>query len=75
MDKFVLGAAWRWDAAVSAMAGFQVSDGLYIGYGYDMETTELKNYNGKIITSLDHWDRSILIWNKYTQRLETIYTP
>ncbi|MBA4154002.1 type IX secretion system membrane protein PorP/SprF [Flavobacterium sp.] len=45
MDKFVLGAAWRWDAAVSAMAGFQVSDGLYIGYGYDMETTELKNYN------------------------------
>ena len=45
MDKFVLGAAWRFDAAVSAMAGFQVSDGLYIGYGYDMETTELKNYN------------------------------
>ena len=45
MDKFVLGAAWRWDAAWSAMAGFQVSDGLYIGYGYDMETTELKNYN------------------------------
>jgi type IX secretion system PorP/SprF family membrane protein len=45
MDKFVLGAAWRWDAAVSAMAGFQVSDGLYIGYGYDMETTELKNFN------------------------------
>jgi hypothetical protein len=27
------------------MAGFQVSDGLYIGYGYDMETTELKNFN------------------------------
>lgn len=45
MDKFVLGAAWRWDAAWSAMAGFQVSDGLYVGYGYDMETTELKNYN------------------------------
>jgi len=45
MDKFVLGAAWRWDAAVSAMAGFQVNDGLYVGYGYDMETTRLNNFN------------------------------
>lgn len=44
-NKFVLGAAWRWSAAVSAMAGFQVSDGLYIGYGYDLETTKLANYN------------------------------
>jgi type IX secretion system PorP/SprF family membrane protein len=45
MNKFVLGAAWRWDAAVSAMAGFQVNDGLYVGYGYDMETTRLNNFN------------------------------
>jgi type IX secretion system PorP/SprF family membrane protein len=44
-DKFVLGAAWRWSAAASLMAGFQVSDGLYIGYGYDLETTKLANYN------------------------------
>ena len=44
-EKFVLGGAWRWGAAVSAMAGFQVSDGLYIGYGYDLETTKLRNYN------------------------------
>lgn len=44
-DKLVLGGAYRWDAAFSALAGFQVSDGLFIGYSYDMETTELKNYN------------------------------
>lgn len=44
-DKFVLGVAYRWDAAISAMAGFQISDGLYIGYGYDQETTNLRNYN------------------------------
>jgi type IX secretion system PorP/SprF family membrane protein len=44
-EKFVLGAAWRWDAAVSAMAGFQITDGLYLGYGYDLETTKLRNYN------------------------------
>ncbi len=44
-EKFVIGAAYRWDAAVSALAGFQITDGLYIGYGYDMETTKLRKYN------------------------------
>lgn len=44
-EKFVLGVAWRWDAAVSAMAGFQITDGLFIGYGYDYETTELRKYS------------------------------
>jgi hypothetical protein len=28
-----------------AMAGFQISDAMYIGYGYDLETTNLNNYN------------------------------
>ncbi|MFJ1442470.1 type IX secretion system membrane protein PorP/SprF, partial [Capnocytophaga canimorsus] len=44
-ERFVLGAAWRWSAAVSAMAGFQISDRWFIGYGYDFETTELSKYN------------------------------
>ena len=44
-DKFVVGVTYRWSAAISAMAGFQVSDGMYIGYGYDHETTNLKHYN------------------------------
>lgn len=44
-NQFVLGAAYRWDAAWSAMAGFQITNGLYLGYAYDMETTRLKNYN------------------------------
>jgi type IX secretion system PorP/SprF family membrane protein len=44
-DTFVLGIAYRWSAAVSAMAGFHVSDSMYIGYGYDLETTNLENYN------------------------------
>ena len=44
-DKFVLGVAYRWSAAVSAMVGFQVSEAMYIGYGYDHDTTRLKNYN------------------------------
>ncbi|MFB9076387.1 type IX secretion system membrane protein PorP/SprF [Flavobacterium procerum] len=45
IDKIVLGIAYRWSASMSAMAGFQITDGLYIGYGYDRETTNLQNYN------------------------------
>jgi type IX secretion system PorP/SprF family membrane protein len=44
-EKFVLGAAYRWSAAVSLMAGFQPTKSWYIGYGYDLETTKLANYN------------------------------
>jgi type IX secretion system PorP/SprF family membrane protein len=45
MNKFVLGAAYRWDAAVSGLAGFQVNDALFIGYSYDFDTTSLSRYN------------------------------
>ncbi|MEZ0182837.1 MULTISPECIES: type IX secretion system membrane protein PorP/SprF [Flavobacterium] len=44
-EKFVVGLAYRWSASLSAMAGFQVSEGMYIGYAYDRETTKLNNYN------------------------------
>lgn len=44
-NKFVLGGAYRWSAAFSAMAGFQISEGIFVGYGYDKETTNLANYN------------------------------
>jgi type IX secretion system PorP/SprF family membrane protein len=40
-ERFILGAAYRWDAAVSAMAGFQVSPEFLIGLAYDREITEL----------------------------------
>ena len=40
-EKFTFGAAYRWDAAVSAMAGFQISDQFMIGLAYDRETTDL----------------------------------
>lgn len=44
-DKFRIGLAYRWDAAVSALAGFQVSDGLLIGYAYDAEISNLNSTN------------------------------
>jgi type IX secretion system PorP/SprF family membrane protein len=44
-DKLTAGVSYRWDAAFSAMAGFQITDGLYVGYAYDHETTNLRKYN------------------------------
>lgn len=44
-DKFMIGVAYRWSASFSGMVGFQISDAMYIGYGYDHETTRLDNYN------------------------------
>ena len=44
-EKFVLGAAYRWSAALSALVGFQATDSWFIGYGYDFETTKLSGYN------------------------------
>jgi type IX secretion system PorP/SprF family membrane protein len=40
-ERFILGAAYRWDAAVSALAGFQISPEFLIGLAYDREVTEL----------------------------------
>jgi len=44
-EKLTLGAAWRWDAALSALAGFQISPGLFIGVGYDYQLTEIEKYS------------------------------
>lgn len=44
-DKFVIGGAYRWSAAVSGMVGFQATESWFIGYGYDLETTRLSHYN------------------------------
>jgi type IX secretion system PorP/SprF family membrane protein len=44
-EKLTLGLAWRWDDSFSGLAGFQVTDGLFIGYSYDATTTNLNNYN------------------------------
>lgn len=44
-EKFSLGLAYRLSAAMSAMTGFQVSDSWYIGYAYDLATTDLAEYS------------------------------
>lgn len=44
-DVFTAGAAYRVDNSISALAGFQVSNGTFIGYSYDYNTNGLGEYN------------------------------
>ncbi|TXE07398.1 type IX secretion system membrane protein PorP/SprF [Gelidibacter salicanalis] len=44
-DTVTFGLGYRVDAAVSAMAGFQISEQIMMGYAYDYDTTEFGNYN------------------------------
>ena len=43
--KFILGAAYRWDSAVSALAGFYLANNIQFGVAYDYETTNLRTTN------------------------------
>ncbi|MCZ4320317.1 type IX secretion system membrane protein PorP/SprF [Aequorivita viscosa] len=44
-DKLTLGAAYRWSAAMSGLVGFQATDSIYIGFGYDHQTTDIEAYS------------------------------
>jgi type IX secretion system PorP/SprF family membrane protein len=44
-EKFNAGLSYRFNAAATFLAGFQVTNSWFIGYSYDMETTRLVNYN------------------------------
>lgn len=59
-NKLTLGAAWRWDAALSAMAGFQISPNLFIGVGYDYQLTDIEKYSDgsyEIMLRFDIFDK------------------
>jgi|SRR5690606_20407670 type IX secretion system PorP/SprF family membrane protein len=66
-EQFTLGVAWRWQAAVSAMVGFQVTDGWFIGYSYDAETTQLANYNSG--------SHEIFLRYEFIKRIDRIIPP
>ena len=44
-EKFTLGAAYRWSAAFSGLVGFQANDSIFIGFGYDYQTTDIEQYS------------------------------
>lgn len=44
-EKFSAGLSYRSSATVSFLVGFQTNYSWFIGYGYDLNTTRLSNYN------------------------------
>jgi len=42
VEKFRAGLAWRWGDSIAGLLGFQASESLYLGYAYDLTTS---NYN------------------------------
>ena len=46
IDALTLGASYRIDNAVSGLAGFQISNGMFIGYAYDYNTNGLGEFSG-----------------------------
>ena len=44
-EKLTLGSAYRINGAISALAGFQLSKSIFLGYSYDTEASNLANYN------------------------------
>ena len=46
IDALTIGASYRFDNAVSGLAGFQISNAMFIGYSYDYNTNGLGEYSG-----------------------------
>ncbi|MCK0161707.1 type IX secretion system membrane protein PorP/SprF [Allomuricauda sp. F6463D] len=46
IDALTIGASYRLDNAVSGLAGFQISNAMFIGYSYDYNTNGLGEYSG-----------------------------
>lgn len=68
-DKFTLGAAYRWDAALSALVGFQITDQFMLGLAYDREITELGN------TSFNDGSFEILLRYELRAKYKNVIAP
>ncbi|WP_241244357.1 type IX secretion system membrane protein PorP/SprF [Flagellimonas marinaquae] len=44
-EKLTLGASYRWSAAISALAGFQITPNFFAGLAYDYQSTDLEQYS------------------------------
>tara|TARA_R110002050_G_scaffold300769_1_gene472430 strand:- start:61537 stop:62352 length:816 start_codon:yes stop_codon:yes gene_type:complete len=45
LNRFELGVSYRYQDAVSGLAGINISPNLKVGYAYDFNTSKLNNYN------------------------------
>ncbi|MDB2606140.1 type IX secretion system membrane protein PorP/SprF [Zobellia sp.] len=68
-DKVSLGAAYRWDAALSALVGFQLNEKLMLGLAYDREITELGS------TSFNDGSFEIFLRFEFLTRYKNVLAP
>lgn len=68
-DRFSFGAAYRWDAALSALIGMQLNDQLMIGLAYDKETTELGS------TAFNDGSFELFLRYEFKSRYRKVLTP
>lgn len=68
-EKFSLGAAYRWDAAVSALFGFQITEQLMLGLAYDKEITELGS------TTFNDGSFEVMLRYEFKTRYKKVITP
>jgi len=68
-EKFTLGVAYRYDAAASALFGFQVTDKFMLGLAYDRETTELGD------SSFNDGSFEVLLRYDFLSRYRRIVAP
>ncbi|KAA1242811.1 type IX secretion system membrane protein PorP/SprF [Aquimarina sp. RZ0] len=72
-EKFTVGAAYRWSAAVSGIVGFQIFKNLMLGLAFDYETTELSKtqFNNGSYEFLLRFD----LLNKLARKSGRMLTP
>jgi len=68
-DRFSLGAAYRWDASVSGLFGFQISDKFMLGLAYDRETTGLGD------TQFNDGSFEVFLRYEFLTQMKSVITP
>ncbi|MEL7270218.1 MAG: type IX secretion system membrane protein PorP/SprF [Bacteroidota bacterium] len=68
-ESFSFGAAYRWSAAISALAGIQLNEQLMLGLAYDRETTELGN------TAFNDGSFEVFLRYEFRTRYKKVLTP
>ncbi len=66
-NKFTFGTSYRFNAAITALAGFQINNNWLIGYSNDVDCSKLINYN--------FGSHEIFLRYEFTKTYKKVYSP
>lgn len=55
-NKVVFGTSYRWNASLSGLLGFHISDTVFVGVGYDYQSTTLEDYSNGSYEAIIRFD-------------------